>query len=148
MIKAAKRAASNILGNADITDEELHTAFTGAESLFNECPLTYQSTDIKDIMPLTPNYFLFGQISGEFASESVKAEDYHPKKCWRQVQELVQHFWKRWIQEWLPSLSPRQKWNKEQRDLKEGDIVLPISPDTPQGKWQQGYFLDQMVTFE
>ena len=35
MIKAAKRAVSNIPGNADITDEELHTTFTGAESLLN-----------------------------------------------------------------------------------------------------------------
>ena len=38
MIKAAKRAVSNILGNADITDEELHTTFTGAESLLNARP--------------------------------------------------------------------------------------------------------------
>ena len=86
-------------------------------------------------MLLTPNYFLFGQVGRESAPKSVKAEYYHPKKCWRQVQELVQHFWKWWIQEWLPLLSPRQKQNKEQRDLKEGNIVLVISPDTPQGKW-------------
>ena len=50
----------------------------------------------------------------------------------------MQHFWKQWIQEWLPSLSPTRKWNKEQRDLKEGNIVLVESPDTPQGKWQLG----------
>ena len=33
MIKAAKRAIAVILGNADITDEELMTAFTGAEAV-------------------------------------------------------------------------------------------------------------------
>ena len=33
MIKAAKRATYAILGNADVTDEELMTAFTGAESV-------------------------------------------------------------------------------------------------------------------
>ena len=41
MIKAAKRAIITILGNADVTDEELMTAFTGAESLINSRPLTY-----------------------------------------------------------------------------------------------------------
>ena len=56
---------------------------TGAESLLNAGRLTYQSSDSKDIMPLTPNHFLFGQVGGEFAPESVKAEDYHPKKRWR-----------------------------------------------------------------
>ena len=35
MIKAAKRAIIAILGNADVADEELMTAFTGAESLIN-----------------------------------------------------------------------------------------------------------------
>ena len=143
MIKAAKQAVSNILGNAtnEDEDEELHTVFRGAESLLNARPLTYQSADIKDIMPLTPNHFFFGQVGGEFDAESVKAKDYHPKKHWRWVQELVRHFWKQWIEEWLPSISTRGKWNKMQRDLKEGDIVLVISPDAPWGKWPLGRVL-------
>ena len=45
MIKSAKRAISAILGNADITDDELMTAIIGAEGLINSRPLTYQSTD-------------------------------------------------------------------------------------------------------
>ena len=58
MIKSAKRAISAILGNADITDEELMTAIIGAEGLINSRPLTYQSTDPADDVPLTPNHFL------------------------------------------------------------------------------------------
>ena len=41
MIKAAKRAVNAVLGNADVTDHELTTAFTGAEALLNSRPLTY-----------------------------------------------------------------------------------------------------------
>ena len=55
MIKAAKRAVMTILGNADVTDQELMTAFTGAEALINSRPLTYQSADPEDDIPLTPN---------------------------------------------------------------------------------------------
>ena len=66
MIKAAKRAIFAILQNADINDELL-TAFTGAESLINSRPLAYQT---KDNVPLTPKtYFLIGQIGGWFAPE-------------------------------------------------------------------------------
>ena len=35
MIKAAKRAIFAILASADVNDEELMTAFTGAEALIN-----------------------------------------------------------------------------------------------------------------
>jgi len=47
MIKAAKRAVQAILGNADITDEDLikKTAFTEVDALVNSRPLTYQSAN-------------------------------------------------------------------------------------------------------
>lgn len=57
---------------------------------------------------------------------------------WRHVQEIVRQFWKRWLREWLPSLSPRKKWGKEKRDLEVGDLVLVLSTDTPRGKWPLG----------
>ena len=43
MVKIAKKAIKNILGNADINEEELVTVFVGAEGLINSRPLTYQS---------------------------------------------------------------------------------------------------------
>ena len=65
MIKAAKRAIYAILGNADVTDEELMTAFTEAEALINSRPLTYLSANPDDNIPLTPNHFLFGKFLGK-----------------------------------------------------------------------------------
>ena len=64
MIKAAKRTIYVILSKADITDEDLSTAVTGAEDLINSRPLTYQTADIKDDIPLTPNHFLYGLAGG------------------------------------------------------------------------------------
>ena len=51
-----------ILSNSDITDEELMTAFTEAEVLINCKPLTYQSTNPHDDVPLRPNHLLHGQM--------------------------------------------------------------------------------------
>ena len=61
MVKAAKKAIYAVVGNADVTDEELMTVFTGAESFSNSRPLTYQSSDVWDILSLTPSHFLYGQ---------------------------------------------------------------------------------------
>lgn len=138
MIKAAKKAMKSILGDADVNDEELMSAIVGAEGLINSRPLTYQSSNASDDQPLTPNHFLHGQIGGQFAPETVDTTAYNLKKRWRRVQELVRHFWRRWLREWLPGLSPRGKWKQPHEDLKQGDIVLVVSPDTPRGKWPLG----------
>ena len=137
MIKAAKRAIFAILGSADVNDEELMTAFIGAEALMiNSRPLTHQSANQSDDVPLTPNHFLHGQIGGQFAPESVDDnKNLNIKKRWRRIQELVKHFWRRWMREWLANLNSRKKWLKSQRNLQVGDIVLLISPDAPRGQW-------------
>ena len=142
MIKAAKRAVNAVLGNAGVTDEELTTATTGAEALLNSRPLTYQSANPEDDIPLTPNHFLIGQIGGQFAPESVDETNYSLKKRWRRVQELVRHFWHRCLKERIPSLSNRRKWLKEERDLQSGDVVLVMSPNTSRGHWSLGRIVE------
>ena len=52
-----------------------------------------------------------------FAPETTKEEAYHPLKRWQRVQELTRHFWKRWLQEWIPSVSLRQKWHEVRNNL-------------------------------
>jgi len=132
MIKAAKRATSAILGNADVTDEELWSAFIEAEALLNSRPLTYQSSSPCDITPLTTSHFLHGELGRRAAP--VPADDVrHPRTRWRRVQELVRHFWRRLMQKWLPSLSSRKKWTSCNRDFVVGDIVLVMNCDTPRG---------------
>ena len=59
------------MGHADINDEELVTAFVGAEGLINSIPLTYQSSHPADDVLLTPNHFLYGQMGRTFAPDSV-----------------------------------------------------------------------------
>ena len=142
MIKAAKKAIFAILQNADVNDEELLTAFTGAESLINSRPLTYQTANPKDNVPLTPNHFLIGQIGGRFAPEVDIETNYNPQKHWRRVQELTAHFWNRWMREWVPSLSSRKKWYNSQTNLQVGDIVMLISTENPRAHWPLGKVIE------
>ena len=141
MIKSAKRAIASILSNADIIDEELITALAGAEALINSRPLTYQSPDPHDNVPLTPNHFLFGQAGGCFAPDAVDSEPFDVKKRWRRIQELVKHFWGRWMKEWLPLLHSRKKWCTANSDVKEDDLVLVIQEGLARGHWPLGRIL-------
>ena len=136
LIKSAKKAIKAILGDADVTDEELHTAICGAERLLNSRPITYVSSDPNDSSLLTPRHFLVGEIGGPFAPEALDHEQtYNPRKRWHRVQQLLGQFWKRWRKEFLPNLNIRKKWFHPRHNLKEGDVVLIVEPNTSRGEW-------------
>ena len=63
------------------------TAIILAEGLITSQPLTYQSTDPADDVPLTPNNLLHGQIGGQFAPTTVDDTQLNLQKRWRQVQD-------------------------------------------------------------
>ena len=138
MIKSAKRSLNAVLVNAEITDEELLTALTGAEALVNSRPLTYQSANPHNDYPLTPNHFLHGH----FAPSSVDHTQYNLLKRWRRIQELVRHFWHRWMRTWILTLSARKKWHKQHRDVQVREIVIVISPDTSRENWPLGRIVE------
>ena len=138
MVKAAKKAIYAVVGERDVNDEGLITVFAGVESLLNSRPLTYQSSDPRDDVPLTPNHFLHGQMRGQFAPESVETTPLHLCQRWRKVQDNISRVWRRWLKECIPALNNRPKWTSEFRDLKVGDVVLVIQPDTPRGRWPLG----------
>ena len=81
MIKSAKQALKSIRGNADVTDEELITAICGAGSLLNSRPITYVSSDPKDLTPLTPNHFVC-QLEGMYSPEALNDQAINPRKRW------------------------------------------------------------------
>ena len=83
MVKAAKKATYPVLRDRDVTDKELITVFPGVESLLNFRPLTYQSSDPRGSVPLTPNHFLHDQMGGQFAS--VDTATFRPRQRWRKV---------------------------------------------------------------
>ncbi|XP_070195581.1 uncharacterized protein [Littorina saxatilis] len=51
-------------------------------------------------------------------------EDLYLKKRWRRVQFLADLFWTRWRREYLQTLQTRNTWQKAQRNICVGDIVL------------------------
>ena len=118
------------------------TAIIEAAGHINSRPLTYQSANQSDDVPLTPNHFLHGQIGGQFAPSSVNETTFNPRKRLRRIQELLRHFWARWMREWLPGLNARKKWFRTQRDVQVGDVILVVSPDTPRGNWPMGRVLE------
>jgi len=136
MIKSGKKAIRAIIGDAELTDIELMTAFTLAEDLINSRPLMFQTNDPGDFRVLTPAMFLHGRLSGQVFPDVIDTTAFDPRNRWRYVQRCLADVWKRWLRELLPSLGPRNKWIADNRDYQIGDQVLIISKDLPRYKWK------------
>ncbi len=127
MIKSSKKAMRAILKDADITDEELETAIVGGEGQLNSRPITYVSSDVDDLTPLTPNHFLVGQLGGQYAPEAFDVEESRNLRSrWRRVQQLLGQFWSRWRKEFFPSLNKRGKWFHPQRKKQNEENGLSV----------------------
>jgi len=134
LVQSVKRALRAILGNSSTDDETLLTITKEVEGLLNSRPLTHVSTDPDDLEALTPNHLLIGRQCIPLPPGVYTDSDLCSRRRWRYAQRQLDHFWRRFRKEYLPTLQPRARWNIEQRNLQPGDLVL-IADDTARGHW-------------
>ena len=144
LVGLTKNTLKKILGRTHITLEGLQTIIVEVEALLNERPLTYTSCDISDPEPISPSQLLQGRRivtlpypmtqddDPEFGNNDDSALRHRAK---RQVL-LIDHFWKRWRNEYLTPLreTHRTTGNNDQQ-VKVGDVVL-VHDDTKRVNWK------------
>ncbi len=118
----AKKAICHVLSpDHAVTEEELVTLFASIEAVLKACPLTYISSDPNDLEPQTPGHFLAKK--DHIPLVDVRGQTFSWKMHWHHLQTILNHIWQRFHTEYVPSLHPRSKWLKTQRDFKVGDVV-------------------------
>ena len=129
LVGSVKRPLRSMLGYRLVDDFELITMFTEAENIVNSRPLTPVSDNVDDLEALTPNHFLLGRVNVSLPISETFELHIPSRRRLRRVQSLAKHFWTRWRKEYLPSKTTRPKWNKEQRNMRIGDLVLLVERD-------------------
>ncbi|EZA50978.1 hypothetical protein X777_10409 [Ooceraea biroi] len=109
-VKSAKCHMSRIIGKAHLVFEELQTVLSEIEAILNSRPLTQLSTDPNDLMYLSPGHFLVGTALNGFPSHDLYDVNENRLTRWQRVEQIRQHFWRRWSAEYLHSLQQRSKW--------------------------------------
>ena len=139
LIQTAKRTLLIILGSQKLTLEFFTTILPETDLMLNSRPLTHANDQPENEEPLTPNHFLlhrpFANIPPIVFEETDKPLSFN---SWKEVQKVSNHFWKRFLKEYLPTLDRRQKWNKATPPLKVNDIVWLLQDFTPRGIWPLG----------
>ena len=60
------------------------------------------------------------------------------KLRYRKAQYLIDHFWYRWREEYVHSLTIRRKWTQPKRSLEVGDVVLLNDKGARRNEWPMG----------
>ena len=137
-VQSAKKSLNAVAARQRVTDETLLTFLTEVESLLNSRLLTHVSSDPQVEEALTPNHFLIGRASNNLPMDVVTDGDMSSRKRWRHAQVMTKHFWKRWLREYVPSLSERRKWQRDVRSLATGDLELVVDENSLCGRWPLG----------
>ncbi|XP_038106359.1 uncharacterized protein LOC119766061 [Culex quinquefasciatus] len=124
------------------TDEVLETVMLEAEAIVNSRPLTYIPLDNEGTDALTPNHFLLYGNQGIVQPRSAtRLEGATLRDSWKLTQYLVDQFWKRWVREYLPTLTRRTKWFQPTKPLEVGDVVLVVDENKRNG-WKRGRIIE------
>ena len=136
--RAVKEPLRKVLGKALLTFTELNTLLVKIEGVINSRPLTAVSDDHRDPSPITPAHLAIGRPLNQLPEVSEENSEESSKKIMERylyLQRLLNHYWKRWKQEYLHHLTVRNKWLKEEPPLQVGDIVLVSEDNVSRGKW-------------
>ncbi|XP_074029231.1 uncharacterized protein [Leptinotarsa decemlineata] len=144
MVRSVKDGLKKILNEKAPKQEVLLTLLAEVEHIVNSRPLTYVSSDGEDFESLTPNHFLIGtsSIAKPPTTFDVNEINYDLKKRWQFSQQLAEHFWNRWIREYIPTLTKRCKWFQEKKNVAKGDIVILMDNKLPRNNWPLGKIVD------
>ena len=101
----------------------------------NSRPITPVNDDINNFQPLTPNRFLIGRPRLYYRQRIFTEKELNSKREWKVTQALLEIFWKRFLKEYVPSLTVSTKWNKLHRNFKANDLVLIQTENTSRAFW-------------
>jgi transposase InsO family protein len=136
MVGLVKRSLYRTLKTRAPREEVLRSLLIEVENMVNSRPLYYSgSNDDLDQPAITPNNFLRHSDRVVFAPGDLSHINY--KKQWRFCQEMCQEVWKRWMHDYLPTISRRSKWYDETKPLEIGTLVLVVDDQSERNVWKR-----------
>ncbi|CAB4006889.1 E3 ubiquitin- ligase DZIP3, partial [Paramuricea clavata] len=150
LVGSLKQCLKKTIGKPRLSYDELVTAVTEAELILNSRPSSYVSSeDVEE--PLTPAHLLSGRrilSLPDRHQENPEDEDFQVdlstndlNKRVRYLNDIIDHFWRRWRNEYLVELRNAHKSPKktvEKSSVEVGDIVLVHDENHPRSFWRIG----------
>lgn len=109
------------------------------EAILNSRPLIALSSDPNDLTYLSPGHFFIGTLLISYPEPDLAHFKVNRLSRWQRIEQIHQHFWKRWSSEYLVQLQQRTKWQAiHGSQLQVGQLVLCREDGLPPLKWVLG----------
>lgn len=138
-VKSMKFHFKRVVGIKILTHEQFTTLLSDIEGVMNSRPIHPLTDDSQDLRVLTPGHFLV--MEPIIAPPPFHMEKHNDKiglKLFNERQRMLEHFWKRWSEDYLTSLQQRKKWRHEKENIKVGQLVLLKAENFPPSQWAMG----------
>ncbi|XP_030750174.1 uncharacterized protein LOC115877962 [Sitophilus oryzae] len=138
-VKSLKFHLKRVVGEAHLSYEDFATVLIQIEAILNSRPICPISPSPDQLNPLTPAHFLVGRSLVSLPEKSYIETSENRLTRFQRLQYIVQHFWKRWHQEYLHELQSRSKWKHgDPCPIKVGSMVLVSEANSPPLQWPMG----------
>ncbi|XP_077276907.1 uncharacterized protein LOC143905372 [Temnothorax americanus] len=132
-VKSVKHHLRRVIGDSTLTFEELSTLLAQVEACLNSRPLQAMSDDPEDLTALTHGHFLIEAALKAVPEPTLTTTTTVSR--WQHLQQMREHFWRRWSTEYLQTLQARTKWQTPINHAKVGDLCLIRNELTPPNRW-------------
>jgi Family of unknown function (DUF5641)/Integrase core domain len=133
-VKSMKYHLKRIAGPVKMTFEEMSTLLTKIEAILNSRPLVPESSDPEDVAALTPGHLLIGRPLVALIEPDLTNINFNRLDRWQMLQQMSQHFWRRWSNEYLTTLQHRAT-AVEKTKIRVGMLVLLMEDNVPPMQW-------------
>ena len=143
LIGVAKQALVNLMSSRKqvLTHEQLRTLIAMVKGVMNSRPLTSTGGGPDDAEPLTPDHFLKSGIPTYlYGTPQHKTEQLG--KRYRCLLDIIDQYWRKFIESYIPTLHKTEKWQSNGPDLKVGQVVLVLEPGLGRGEWPLGKVIE------
>ena len=153
LVGVIKRALCKVIGSRCLSEKQLVTVLTEAETVVNSRPLIYVDDDINSSFIITPLSFLSQSHQHFIPDFKIDSDTFEPTEKistsqqllqrWKRGQRCLNQFWQIWCKDYLLSLRERcnSTVNKVRNTAKGkpqiGDVVL-IKESLLRGQWKIG----------
>ena len=145
LIGMTKTVIKKVLGRARINLIALQTLVTEVEAVLNDRPLTYVTSEVTDVEPLTPAHLMYGRKITSLPyplleGDEIEDPDFMNKSEMTKRMKMqalkLQHFESRWKREYLTYLREFHKsTGNNDQSVRVGDVVL-VQSDNSRVQWR------------